>query len=126
LTLEEKRALLQSEPSNQELVGEHWPLTEIEQLEQHERDALISYRFDLDFRRIERYLEQSPDALRAEDPLHIEGLLARWRARLSQLHDWQNTQNRARAASASNPINKVIKYDGERIRSIRLGLQPPR
>jgi len=125
LTPEEKRALLQPEPSNQELVGEHWPLSELDPLEQHECDALINYRFDLDFRRIERYLEQPSQALLAEDPIHIEGLLARWSARLTQLHEWQNTQNRDRATSDTNPINKVIEYDSERIRSIRLGLQAP-
>jgi hypothetical protein len=74
---------------------------------------------------------ESPDlpgrfkALLAEDPVHTEGLLARWSARLTQLHEWQNTQNRDRITSDTNPINKVIEYDSERITSIRLGLQAP-
>jgi hypothetical protein len=63
--------------------------------------------------------------LLAEDPVHVDGLLARWSARLTRLHEWQNAHNRDRATSDINPINKVIEYDSERIKSIRLGLQAP-
>jgi hypothetical protein len=106
------------QPSDQELVGEHSPLDQLDPLTDAERARLTSYwrhthnLEECGGQLLAQFLDNSISQQSTPDPGPLHELLANWRIRWQALRDWQYVVNHARAGDLDrNPVAKRLRYD---------------
>jgi hypothetical protein len=112
------------QPTDRELLGDHWSREKIDALTESERALLTDY-----WRRTRNFTDKAEPLIELfisnpsppkSDVEAANALLSEWAEYWTDLRFWQDTANNSRADDPSNPVNKKLEFDEQYIFKFRI------